>query len=120
MLFAEKLSDGYLAGIWRSDPRGIMWSYPSIPMTPLPDLDQVLAHLTSSDKYVAPSWSWVGHRYMTFAIRPAIQPPKLLHASLRSRRSSTGKIASEESKEDGEEVSLFLDWQVDTEQECHG
>ncbi|KAI0441753.1 heterokaryon incompatibility protein-domain-containing protein [Xylaria telfairii] len=77
-LFAEKLSDDYLAGIWKSDLRGLMWNYPSIPMTPLPSLSQLLTHLHSPDNYVAPSWSWVGHRYISFYVRPAILPPPIL------------------------------------------
>ncbi|KAI0975058.1 heterokaryon incompatibility protein-domain-containing protein [Xylaria arbuscula] len=151
-LFGEKLSDKYLAGVWRSDLRGILWNYPSIPMTPPLDLDQVLAHLSSSDNYVAPSWSWVGHRYMTFAVRPAIQPPKLLLqcqievSTIIDGKNLFGRVKGGQLTitgptieigpfipisfghlsnellvalitQDGVDISLFLDWQVDTEHE---
>ncbi|KAI1754093.1 heterokaryon incompatibility protein-domain-containing protein [Xylaria castorea] len=77
-LFAETLSDDYLAGIWRSDLRGLMWSYPDILMTPSQNLSQVLTHLNSPEDYVGPSWSWVGHRYISFYVRPATLPPTIL------------------------------------------
>ncbi|KAI1153452.1 heterokaryon incompatibility protein-domain-containing protein [Nemania diffusa] len=77
-LFAEKLSDHYLAGIWKSDARGLLWNYLSIPMTPSQNLSQVLTLLSSPNSYVAPSWSWVGHRYISFDVRPAILPPAIL------------------------------------------
>lgn len=151
-LFAEKLGDEYLAGIWRSDLRGILWSYPNIPMTPPRDLDQVLSCLNSLGNYVAPSWSWIGHRYMTFAIRPAIVPPMVqLQCQLKISTTIDGQNIFGRVKggqltvtgptrdigscipisfanldntssvvnitESGEDISLFLDWQVDTEQE---
>ncbi|KAI0424217.1 heterokaryon incompatibility protein-domain-containing protein [Xylaria sp. FL1042] len=151
-LFAERLGDEYLAGIWRSDLRGILWSYPSIPMTPPQDLDQVLNRLNYPDNYVAPSWSWIGHRYMTFAIRPAIMPPIVqLQCQLKISTTIDGRNIFGRVKEgqltvtgptydigpcvsisfaslsnglsviniteSGEDISLFLDWQVDTEQE---
>ncbi|KAI1346837.1 heterokaryon incompatibility protein-domain-containing protein [Xylaria sp. FL0043] len=77
-VFAAKLSDDYLAGIWRSDLRGLMWNYPSIPMTPPRSLSQLLNDLSSPSNYVAPSWSWIGHRYITFKVRPAALPPCIL------------------------------------------
>lgn len=77
-LFAEKLSDDYLAGIWSSDLRGLLWRYPSINETASQNLDQILTHLNSPDHYVAPSWSWIGHRYITFYVRrPLILPPSI-------------------------------------------
>ncbi|GAP93106.2 putative neutral alkaline non-lysosomal ceramidase [Rosellinia necatrix] len=78
-LFAEKLSDDYLAGIWRSDLRGLMWCYPSIPEAPSRNLNQVLAHLgRSAEGYVAPSWSWIGQRYISFYFRPPVMPRTIL------------------------------------------
>ncbi|KAI0547694.1 heterokaryon incompatibility protein-domain-containing protein [Xylaria curta] len=154
-LFAEKLSDDYHAGIWRSDLRGLMWNYTSIPMTPSRDLSQLLTHLNSSDNYVAPSWSWVGHRYISFHTRPAkLSPMMQLQCQLQistivDGQNTFGRVKGGElvvtgpmydigpfmpisfirlknqdlavlTKQDGEDVSLFLDWRVeitDTEQE---
>ncbi|KAI0533375.1 heterokaryon incompatibility protein-domain-containing protein [Xylaria digitata] len=155
-LFAEKLSDDYLAGIWRSDLRGLMWSYPNISMTPSPNLDQVLTHLSSPDNYVAPSWSWVGHRYISFYVRPAKLPPTILPqcqleiSTIIDGQNIFGRVKGGQlivtgptydigpripislrrvrnhdlvvvTTQDGEDISLFLDWRVeitDTEQEA--
>ncbi|KAI0184146.1 heterokaryon incompatibility protein-domain-containing protein [Xylaria flabelliformis] len=154
-LFAENLLDDYHAGIWKSDLRGLLWNYPSIPMTPSRDLSQLLTHLSSPDNYVAPSWSWVGHRYISFHVRPAkLSPmiqPQCQHTISTSidgqnifgrvkggRLIVTGptydigpfmpisliRLENRDlavlTKQDGEDVSLFLDWRVeetDTEQE---
>ncbi|KAI0412578.1 hypothetical protein F5X98DRAFT_379621 [Xylaria grammica] len=97
MLFAEKLSDGYLAGIWRSDLRGIMWSYPSIPMTPPKLLLQCQLEIST-----------------------IIDGQNSFGRVKGGQLTITGPTIDTGPSQDGEEVSLFLDSQVDTEQECHG
>ncbi|TGJ86312.1 hypothetical protein E0Z10_g2414 [Xylaria hypoxylon] len=82
-LFADKLSDDYLAGIWRSDLRGLVWKYQNLSVTPSQDLRKVLTRLNSPKDYIAPSWSWAGHRGIAFNV-----PRK------------------------GQDISLFLDWEA--------
>lgn len=83
-LFADKLSDDYLAGIWRSDIRGLLWCYEHLSGTPWQTLNRVLSNLGSPGNYVAPSWSWLGHRYISFYSRPPRLPPTIvLHCQLQ-------------------------------------
>lgn len=67
-VFSNFMGDGYLAGVWKSDIlRGVLWSYARFAKPQVRSLGKLLESLDKPpETYIAPSWSWAGHRYIQF------------------------------------------------------
>ncbi|KAK8008135.1 HET-domain-containing protein [Apiospora marii] len=67
--FSNSMGDGYLAGIWKSDIlRGVLWSYIPNGEPQIRSLGKLLESISNPETYIAPSWSWAGHRYIQFEL----------------------------------------------------
>ncbi|KAM5349787.1 hypothetical protein ACJ41O_006292 [Fusarium nematophilum] len=66
-IFQATTGDQYVAGLWRDDlVRGFMWRHMH-ELGPLyRDLQAAITALNLREQYIAPSWSWIGHRYLEY------------------------------------------------------
>ncbi|KAH8657772.1 heterokaryon incompatibility protein-domain-containing protein [Xylariales sp. PMI_506] len=65
--FADATGDEYIVGLWKRDlVRGLMWSHCQSPGPTIRRLDDLLSGYSSRSIYIAPSWSWIGHRVIEY------------------------------------------------------